>query len=239
MVVLRLLLLGGVSVAQTEAIVDAESVILADIVPSVEPRFADIEIAAAPPPGGSRLLSRDEVERVLSRAGVAPGSVALPAAVRVTAAVMRKSEAEVEAWLRPAVEAALPTGATLTKLSATRPLLTSPSATLGRVTLPRFPRRSGEFRSTVVAEIGRGGTVLQRVTLSFVARLSDEAAKPDVERGAPISLVIETAGATLTATAAAMESGNVGETRMFRVTRTGKVLRARIESRHSARVVAP
>ncbi len=237
LVLFSLQLVDTSAAAETACVVDADRVLLADILPNVDPQLASIEVAAAPPPGGSRLVTRDELARVLERAGIRPSSVALPASIRVNAAVVRRSETDIETWVRPTVEAALPEGAILTKLSATRPMLTSPSATLAGVTLPRFPRRSGEFHSTVVVEVGRDGNVIQRLTLSFVVRLTDHAAKPDVERGAQVSLVIETAGVTLTATAAAMESGIIGETHMFRVARTGKVLRARIESKHTARVV--
>ncbi len=225
------------SLAQSEIIVDSNKVTLADIVPNADPERGLLTVADTPAPGASRLLARADIERVLRRAGLPSQGLAIPSSMRIKAAEKRMTEDEIAQWVAPAIELELPPGVQLVKLSTARPLVTSPSASLGRVTLPRIPKRAGEFRSTVVVELEREQVILQRLTLSFVAQISAEAAQPDVARGAQVSLVIETAGVTLTAAAIALSSGNVGEVHMFRVITTRKVLRARIETAQTAKVV--
>lgn len=237
LLLLSWLLLAEVARSEPVRVVDAERIHLADVAANVPAAWAALDVVAAPPPGGSRVVTRQDVERALRSAGVSPSGMLVEDSVRVTAASRRVDSSELALWVTSAIAAELPRGVRLKQVIATQSVVTSPSAVIGAVRLPRVPRRAGEFRTTTVVELHRQDLLLQRLTLPVVLDISQEGARPDVDRGASITLVLDTGGARLSATAVALEPGNVGDVRMFRVVKTHKVLRARVETATEARVV--
>jgi len=69
-------------------------------------------------------------------------------------------------------------------------------------------------------------------------RVQPSAARPDVLRGAALTLVIDTGGARVAATGVALGDASLGEVVLCKVLRTRKVLRARLLSRTEAEVMA-
>lgn len=227
----------GSARADVERIIESSRIRLADVVTALPEGAADVDLGPAPPPGGSRLLSREEIVRHVHEAGQSTERLALPAAVRVTSAARHLSAHELQVLVTPAIERQLPRGATLRAVNVQRALALSPRASIGRVNFAKFPKREGAYKTTAMVEMLVDGDVALRVPVSVSLELGADAARSTLERGAQIHLVIERGAARVSAVGTALGDGDVGDVVAFRVQNTQKVLRARIESRTSAKVV--
>lgn len=216
---------------------DAARFTLGDISPTAPSEIADTDLGPTPPPGGSRLVTRDEIRRRLAAGGVQTDAP-LPSVVRVISAVKTLSADDLATWVEPHLVAALGRGESVVKIAPRSAVQVSPRASVGRVELSRVPRRAGIHKCTAVVELTVDGAVAQRLTIPATIELSEDGARADVQRGAQVEVVIETNGARVSAAAVAMADTNLGETATFQVVKTRKILRARLESSHVARVVA-
>lgn len=235
-----LLLFLSCSLAWAEAsrTVDTDRLRLGDIALSVPEEWADVDLGQAPPPGSSRLVSRKEAERLLSAADVPLDRIQFADSMRIVAASRRFTRDELIEWLEPAIAERLEAGIQLASVEVRRGIVTSPSATIGRVVIPRLPKRAGSVRTSVVVELRRHGAVVERLSVPISLDVSREAAAPDVAQGQRVTLVIQMGQARVAAAAVALEAGDVGRVYAFRVSKTRKVLRARLLSRNEARVVS-
>ncbi len=206
--------------AETSLVVKGSRVELGELAPTAPEALRSMDLGPAPPPGGTALLDRERVVSQIRAAGVEPSSVALPRLLRVVGAARRWSPAELSTFVRGAVEDALPRGVSLTHLEARMPLVASPDALVGHAEIPRTPKHAGVFRTAIVVPIIADGEVATRVTLSATLDVSESAARPDVARGARITLVID-------------------RRCEFRVDKTGRIVKARIEATDLASVISP
>ena len=78
-----------------------------------------------------------------------------------------------------------------------------------------------------------------RVPVTLVLELSHEAAAPTLAKGARVDLVIARGATRISASGVALDDAELGEVKSFRVSSTGKVLRARLDSPTLAVVVTP
>lgn len=216
--------------------VDADRMLLKDVATSVPEALASFDLGPMPPPGSSRLVSRLDVERSLRSAGQSLHGVALTEVLRVVAASRSYDREELVRWLAPAVTAKLPPGVSLRSLSPISRLVTSPSARIGRILLPRLPRRPGTVRTTATVELHREGSIVGRLSVGLVLDVSEQAARPALAKGATVQLVIDTGGVEVATPGIAMQASELGELGSYRVIKTNKVLLARLESPHAARV---
>jgi hypothetical protein len=219
--------------------VESARVTVGDVVDAAPAELAGVDLGPAPPPGGSRLIARDELAREIRRAGADAKGVKLPELTRVVSAGKRFTPAELAALFEPALRAALPRGVTLKSVTVARGALVSPRVEAGAVFLPKLPRRRGNVKSSGTVELVLDGSVVSRVPVTLWFSIEPVAAEPVVRRGSRVDLVIERGPARITAAAVALADGEVGEVLQFRVGATQKTLRARVESRTLARVVAP
>jgi hypothetical protein len=236
---LAVLALPLAAAAETSLVVGGTRVELREIAPSAPEAVRELDLGPAPPPGGSALLDPVRVAAQIRAAGVEPRTVKLPRVLRVVGASQRWSPAELSAFVRGAVEDALPRGVGLAHLEAKTPLVTSPDATVGHAEIPKPPKRVGPFRTAIVVPIVVGGEIAARVTLTATLDVSESAARPDVGRGTRVTLVIDRRSARIGAAGIALADADVGELAEFRVDKTGRVVRARIEAEDLASVVSP
>jgi hypothetical protein len=199
----------------------------------------ELDLGPAPPPGATALLDRERVAAELRRAGVEPKSVGLPRVLRVVGASRRWSPAELSAFLRPAVESALPRGVSLTHLDTKMSLVTAPDPQPGHAEIPRPPKHAGSFRTAVVVPIVTAGEITARVTVMVTLDVSDDAARPDVARGSRVTLVIDRRSARIGAPGIALADTDIGDVAEFRVDKTGRVVKARVDATDLASVVSP
>lgn len=227
-----------VRAAAGSQVVTGSRVELGELVPRATGALAALDLGPSPPAGVTRLLDRAEVVAKIRALGGDPDQLGVPRVLRVSTPAVELSAEQVAALARGSVERALAPGVTLTHLAARTPLVVPPGVAAGRVELPKTPRRSGLFRTTVSVPLLHEGAVVSRVALAATLDVAPEAARALVVRGAHVTLVIETGGARIGATGVALRDADLGEVADFRVERTGKLVRARVEAADRARVEA-
>jgi hypothetical protein len=230
---------GAAAFADGPITVAGSRVELVELCPGVADAIRNTDLGPAPPPGGSVLLDRDRVVATLGAAGIDAKSVGLPKFLRVVGASKRWTPLEVTAFTRGSVEGALPPGVTLAHLEAKLPLVAAPDAVTGRAEVPRLPKRAGVFRTTIVVPIIADGAVAARVMLSATLEISDAAARPDVPRGGRVTLVIDRRSARVGAAGIALNDSDIGDVAEFRVDKTGRIVKARLDAPDLASVVSP
>jgi len=224
--------------AESERTIDGSRIVLKDVSDGYdEGDLAGLDLGPAPPPGSSRLLSRAEVEEQLRAAGDDAKSLRMPSALRVKSAAKRWSTDELQQAVTPRLMAALPLGLTFKSAKLSRPLVTSPSVTIGEAHFPKFPKRTGELTLTASVDLQQDGATVQRLPVTVVVVISEAATRPAASKGARINLVIEHGPARVTALATALSDTELGAVGLFRVSSTQRVLRARLTSADSAQVV--
>jgi hypothetical protein len=232
-----LLLLAAPGQAQSERVIDAARIRLGDVFPEAPGVVHDVDLGPAPAPGNSRLLSRQEIERQLRDAGRSPSVLRVPASIRVTSAAKRWTVAELETLVEPAIERALPRGARLSKIRVRKGYALSPRAEVGRVTIGKLPKREGSYQTTAMVELVTDRETSVRLPVSVELELGSLATQSVLEKGGTVHLVIERGAARVSAVGIALAAGDVGDVVQFKVQNTHKVLRGRIESRTTAKVV--
>ncbi len=223
--------------AEFEQTIDSTRIHLSDISDGYDDGdFASLDLGPAPPPGNSRLLSRGEVEDQLHAAGSDAKSLRMPAMLRVKSAAKRWSPAELGAMVAPKLETALPFGVKLKSSKLTRSIVTSPSVKFGEAHFPKVPKHEGETTLTATVDIQQDDVTVMRLPVNVVVLVTEAATKPAVEKGARVTLVIEHGPARVTAIATALTDTELGESGLFRVTATQRVLRARLLTPDTAKV---
>lgn len=225
--------------AEVDRVVEGVRIRLSDITQVQDPELAQIDLGPAPPAGSSRLFARSEIFKTLATFGVDAERVSIPRSVRVSSASRRFTPKDLEALVEPGIRRALPLGVTLKNLRVARPLLASPQVRVGEVRIPRLARRPGNATLTASVDLLHEDLVAARLPVTLTVELSQAAGAPLVRKGSRIDLVIARGAARISASAVALEDGDLGEIRSFRVSSTSKILRARLESSTLARVVTP
>jgi hypothetical protein len=226
-----------VASADEARVVRGAQVHLSDVVNELPAEVPDLEIGAAPPPGSSRTIAKREIQDAASKSGVSLKLVKLPSAVRVTSAAKRWSTEDLTNAALPALSRVLPVGVSIKRARAISKAVTSPSANISGVRVPRLPRRAGEYLTTAIIELSNDGQIVARVPFQLSLDISDTAAQPAVTKGTRVQLMIESGPARITATAVALSDGELGDTLQFRVTTTQKILYGKVEEPTLARVV--
>jgi hypothetical protein len=226
-----------VASADEARVVRGAQVHLSDVVSELPADVPDLELGAAPPPGSSRTIAKNEIQDAASKSGVSLRLVKLPPAVRVTSAAKRWSSEDLTNAALPSLSRVLPVGVTVKRARATSKAVTSPNATISAVRVPRLPRREGEYLTTATIELSNDGQIVARIPFQLSLDISSTAAQPTITKGTRVQLMIESGPARITATAVALSDGELGDTLQFRVTTTQKILYGKVEERTLARVV--
>ncbi len=234
---LAALAVGPLANAETERSVSGARVTLRDVVPSAPEDLGGIDLGAAPPAGGSRLITRAELSRAIVAAGAQPKELRLPKVVRVVTATKRWAPEEIAAAATPLITSQLGKGVVLKRVTARRSVNAPSSAKISVGRLPKLPKRVGTTTTTVVLEWHADGRVAARAPVAAVLEIDEEGARPTVPRGARIYLVIERGPTRVTATAVALADTDADEVGRFRVESTQKILSARVTSARTAKVV--
>lgn len=136
-----------------------------------------------------------------------------------------------------AIRRTLPKGVDLATVKPSSSIVVSPRAVVGSARVPKLPRRAGRIRSTATVEFLVDGEAKLHLPVPIVVDVSSEAAVADVPRGMRTTLVIERRTARVATAGIALADADVGDTIAFRVTKTGRIVRAKVISRQRARVV--
>jgi hypothetical protein len=209
-----------------------------DVVPHAPPEAADLDLGPAPCFGCSRLITRDELRHLLDDAKIT-AKVTLPDGVRVTRKGRTLGAPELEKMLREAMTgAAMFRGVTIASVRAPRATLVPAGwdTVLGEV--PRPPHRAGPVQSTVSLTLLRGQETLIRLFVPVELALGPEAMKPDLAKGAPVTLTLRRGMVEVSVAGRADADADVGGPIFPVVVRpSGRVLRARLLDKDHAEVV--
>jgi len=222
--------------AETIVNITSRSVHVSDFDPGAPPELANIDLGRAPPPGSSRLFTRREITDRVREAGADPSRLSLPPSVRIASTAERWRAEDLAARAEGAVRANLPPGVTLVKLGALQGVVVPPG-TLVASARPVIPRRVGRHELTLMAELRADDETVARSPLRLIVEVSEEALAPAVHKGDRLTLVVEQGNTRIGANAIAMSDANLGDAVFFKVTSTGKVLKARVSSRDIGMVV--
>lgn len=222
--------------AENRVSIEGPTVRVSDIDPAAPAEVADVELGRAPPPGSSRIFTRGEIRQRMREAGADATHVNVPASVRVETPAEHWRPEEVAARSDAAVRAALPPGVSLLKLDAQRSIVVPPGSSVTSVK-PVIPHAVGRHDVTVVAEVRRNHEIVGRAALSLVVDVGEDAFAPILRKGDRITLIIEQGNARIGASAVTLADANLGDAVFCRVTSTGKVLKAKVQSRDVGQVV--
>ncbi len=232
-----LLLASAPAAAAPTVEVPAGKVSLGQVWSEAPDDVAGLEIGPAPPAGSSRLLLRRELQRRLRAAGKDPTSLRLPASVRIKTLSVQWSADRLRQAATDAARSALPSGVSLRKVNVNIRLVLPEGTVVSELKVPRPPRRVGDATLSAMLLLEYDGEIVRRVPVSLSVDVSEEAAQPPVLKGARLRVYIERSTAQITAVAEALQDADIGETVQFRIVATRRVVRARVESKHLAKVV--
>lgn len=244
----RIVVLGGVMVSPiapltaaaeswTSVVISSRHVTVKDVATRCAPAVCKVVIGRAPPPGSSTLFSRGRVRTRVRDAGKPAAGFQMPRKVRIVAAAERLS---MKQWGERAYKhllADLPAGVVLKSAQGKLPMVFPAGYRLGAIRFPRMPRQSGLWRTTAMIEVLHEDAFLRKVPVVVRLELTQEAVRPHIRRGQGLTLVVERAAASISMQGVAMKDAEVGTILPCRVTKTGKVVRARLRSSLQAIVV--
>lgn len=223
--------------AETSREVLGARIELGELVPDAPAELLGVDLGKCPPPGASRIVTRQELERQLRQAGFEPGGVKLPARVRAVAPSKKLTAEELANWFTPEIQKALPSGVSLLKVKTPNGLTLSPDARVSEVRIPKLPKRSGSVQTGLTVVIAVDQEPTHHLPLTAVVDVDPAAAEYDMARGSDATLVIQMRSLRVTALASALSGADVGDTISFRVKSTGQTLLGRVTSAREALVV--
>jgi hypothetical protein len=222
--------------AESRVSIEGPTVRVSDIDPEAPAELADIDLGRAPPPGSSRVLTGSEIKRRVRDAGEDPARMNVPASVRVETPAEHWKPEEVAVRSDAAVRASLPLGVSLVKLDAQHSIVVPPGSSVTSVK-PVIPHVVGRHDVTVVAEVRRNQEIVARAPLTLVVDVGEDAFAPILHKGDRITLIIEQGNTRIGAAAVTLADANPGDAIFCRVSSTGKVLKAKVQSRDVGKVV--
>jgi hypothetical protein len=231
------ILVANTAVGEDVRTVDHARMRLGDLVPTVPPAMADIDIGPSPPPGGSRLIGREEIINAIRRSGSFANTTRLPASVRAVGASRRIPSAELTALATLEIPKHLRQGVELKKVEDTADVVVPPRAQIRSASVSFIPYQKGEARASAVLDITSDDVTVASVPVTVVVEVSALGAQPDVRRGGHVNLVIERPSMRISAPGTAAADANVGDSITFHVSATGRTVRARVASREEATVL--
>jgi len=237
--VLALAAMPGLAGAGEPATVTVSSsrVSLEQVMASCPPRACKMDLGPAPAPGASWLVDASVIRNALEAGGEQRRTLRDIQPVRVVSEARVLNPSEAGEFVRPSIEAALPSGVTLSGLEAKSQLTLPLFGSAGTATLPKLPRRAGPITTTAMVDILLDGTLVRRVPILVRLVIDPSAARADVPRGHALTLVIERRSATISTDGIALRDTEIGEIAPFRVQRTGRVINALVKSAGVARVM--
>ncbi len=233
------LTIGIAARAETIQWVNSPRIHFGDAVPSASGTLATLDMGSAPPPGSSRLFSKDELRTFAALVHENVDGLDIPNDVRVKRTTRLMSEHDLDALIRPALSALLPPGVSLKGLGLPKTLVTVPNIQVGEIQMPRLPKHLGTTHATPTIELIAAGVLITRLSVSAELQLDERATKFALERGGQLNLVIDTGATRISATAVLMTPADIGDIVPCQVVNTRKILRARITTISEAIVVRP
>jgi flagella basal body P-ring formation protein FlgA len=226
----------AIAAADDNRIVSHARIKVSDVA-TISAPIGAVDLGPAPPPGGSRLFARAEIEDKVRAAGLDPSELKLPKSVRVVSASQRLAPEMLAKMAAPAVTRALPEGVTLEKVEPANELVIRPGTTVKSAAIAKLPRQKGVVHSTAILELATEDDVTTKIPVAITVDVSEGAAKADIPRGARVELVLERGAVRIATSATALADAEIGDTANVSIVATGRIVRARFVSRERAQIV--
>lgn len=221
-----------------EVFVNARHVYVRDVAPDCSGSVCDLVLGRAPPAGSSTILTRERVLRQVAAKALRSKAVGkIPQKVRVRSRARILSTKEWGELAGEQVRARLPKGVRLLSSEGKIPLTLPENYELGAVSLPRLPRRSGPWATTAMVEILHEKSLLRKAPVVVRLEVEPGAVRPTIKRGQGLTLVLARRSATISMRGVSLRDGEVGSVVACRVSKTGRVVKARLRSGNLADVV--
>jgi hypothetical protein len=208
--------------------VASSRVSVGDVVLGLGPEAAGIDLGPAPAMGGSRVIDREEIVRVLHDHDI-DDAEHVPASVRVLRKTKRVEPTDIELLVRQGVTSKLTRGVTLSAVHPGRAIDVPDGFTRVTVDLPRPPRRTGPVSSAVSLVFFEQSEALLMISVPVDLTLSEEAAIPDLVHGARVTLVVRRGLVEVTSSGTAGADADIGGILPVVLHPSGRVVRARLE----------
>jgi flagella basal body P-ring formation protein FlgA len=188
--------------------VNADRIVLGDVVRNAPRNIADLDLGPAPKPGKNKFISGKQVRTRLKQAMVKSRGLRIPGKVRVHRASQNVNELTLRKHVERALARQLPEGLGYEDL-VMRGGMVMPRGKL-RVEL-EMPRKVHQglynFKASVYAGKSKGKTTLVRVNLRRDAALEREV----IERGDTIWIKVRSGGVVVSTRGIAQQDGRTGQ----------------------------
>jgi Chaperone for flagella basal body P-ring formation len=211
-------------------VVDGPRITLADLIPS-HPELDRVDLGAAPPAGGTRLVTQKQIRRALEALADAGDPVSLagapiPKSVRVARRSVHLGLARQKQLVKQSVN--LPKGVTIKRIRPRRSVQVGGGWTTVEFFVPRPPRRVGPWSTSLTARLMKDGVLVGSFGVTVDLTVSAEAAEPDLARGAPVTLIVRQGRVEVQVRGVADRDADVGAIFSVRLRPSGKIVRARL-----------
>jgi len=230
-------LVPALSFAEAPRTVERSRLRVGDVVSSASTEIADVDLGPAPPPGGSRIIARDEVQDKIRSAGYEVGKLSIPQATRIVSASRHITPSELNELCGSELIKVLPAGISLVKAKAAREIVVSPGATVRGAKIVRPPRQKGQFQTTATLEFQSDGEIVARAPIPVTLDVSELAAQADLPRGHRVTVYIDRKGIRVSTSGTVQTDANVGDVVQVQIATTGRVVKASVKSTDEAEVI--
>jgi hypothetical protein len=188
--------------------VDADRVLLGDVVRGVSAEVSSVDLGPSPEPGFSRIMTRRQVKSRLAQAMVKVSLVKMPKTVRVYRPKQIMSELQLKKRLVEAMEQVLPDGFELLGVHSMGGLVLPRGPVNLKIKLPRKLRRG---RLGVRARVSVGGQSPRLIAFSADIEEQVERQVIIMSRGSRVMIVAKTGQVTVQSHGVAQQNGRLGE----------------------------
>jgi hypothetical protein len=207
---------------------------LGDLMPDADAATAAVDLGPSPAPGGSRVVTKDDIAAALDKKQIA-SPAGMPEAVRVTRKAKHLAPADVATIVRDAMGSKeLGRGVTLASVRADRSFDVADGWTRVDVDVPRAPKKAGPFNTTAIAALYVGDDVIARLPVPVELAVSADGATFDVARGASVMLVVQRTLVEVRTPSFASADADVGDLIVVQLRPSGRAVRARLVTKDTA-----
>lgn len=203
---------------------------LGQIMPKLEDELAEIDLGPAPAPNGTRVITRKHIEDILEEENV-QGVSGIPKSVRVQREMQVLSNTEITKLTEEGIAArGLKKGITLTSVKAPTRVKVAAGWDAVHVRVPKSPRRKGKWATTAMLNFEASGERVARISIPVTFELTEEATRPDIEKGSALTLTVKRGRVQVSIKAHAGEDADVGDTFPVQLRPSGRLIRAKLVS---------
>jgi len=219
-----------------EVLIESPRMRVGDLVPNAGESAATVDVGPAPFAGATKLVTRADILSALEAKQIAPPP-SIPEIVRVVRKVRHLTSLDMDALVRRAVlEKPLGRGVTLSRVRVERPVDVADGWSRVDLSVPRAPKRIGEFQTTAIASFFVDAELLARVLVPLDLSVSAEGAVYDTVRGSFVTVVVRRGSVEVRTTGFAGADADIGDRLPVQLRPSGRVLRTRLVNKDEALV---